>query len=267
MTITDSRPALYQKSKHAIWTDPHIQQQLLNKHLDLCSDEASRREESILMIIRFILGQTKPGSRLLDLGCGPGLYTERLADEKFVVTGIDFNRAAIEYAVGRRKQVEYLLGNYITDYPEGEFDCVTMIYCDMGTHSDCDRDLLLGKVYRSLSEGGVFIFDVFTEAIAHREQTNQGWVYEPNGGFWSATEYLLLSQTFHYPENKVYAYQYNLLLAQEAKHFIIWEKYYSEVEITEILKQAGFRKVFVYRNIAGQNSFTSDSEMFIVAEK
>ena len=48
---------------------------------------------------------------------------------------------------------------------------------------------------------------------------------------------------YHYPENKVFAYQYNLILEDTAKHFIIWERYYSEEEITSILRKVGFRKI------------------------
>ena len=78
---------------------------------------------------------------------------------------------------------------------------------------------------------------------------------------------LLLSQTFHYPKNKVFAYQHNLVLEGTIKHFIIWERYYSENEITDILEKVGFRKVSIYKDLLGKNNFTLSSEIFIVAEK
>ena len=131
MKINDRKPILFEKSDHNIWTDPYIQQQMLKKHLDLHSDEASRRQEYIVKIVNFILQHTKPKSRSLDLGCGPGLYTSLLADEMHTVTGIDFNKASIEYATRKRKDIEYILGNYIMNYPTGQYDLITMIYCDM----------------------------------------------------------------------------------------------------------------------------------------
>lgn len=267
MKITDRKPVLFKKSDCNIWTDPYIQQQMLTKHLDLVSDAASRRQESILKIVDFILRHTGPESRLLDLGCGPGLYTSLLADEKCVVTGIDFNKASIEYAAGKRKEINYILGDYIVDFPAGEYDAVTMIYCDMGTHPDSNRDRLLENIYRSLADGGIFIFDVFSEGIIHDRQEGKSWEYAPSGGFWDEREYLLLSQTFHYPENKAFAYQYNLILDGIVKQFIIWERYYSEQEITGVLKKAGFRKISVCKGLLGDNNFTSASEMFLVAEK
>ena len=63
------------------------------------------------------------------------------------VTGIDFNKASIEYATRKRKDIEYILGDYIMNYPTGQYDLITMIYCDMGTHSDSDRDKLLKNIY------------------------------------------------------------------------------------------------------------------------
>ena len=39
-----------------------------------------------MKIVDFILQHTKPQSHLLDLGCGPGLYTSLLADKDYMVT-------------------------------------------------------------------------------------------------------------------------------------------------------------------------------------
>ena len=267
MRIIDHKPVLFEKSVHNIWTDPYIQQQILKDHLDPQSDGASRKQESVLKIVDFILQHTKPQSHLLDLGCGPGLYTSLLADKDYMVTGIDFNKASIEYAIGKREEINYILGDYINNYSMGKYDAITMIYCDMGTHPDSDRDRLLDNIYLSLADGGILIFDIFSEGIIDDRQESRDWEYAPCGGFWNESEYLLLSQTFHYPENKAFAYQYNLILEDTAKHFIIWERYYSEEEITSILKKVGFRKISIYKELLGKNDFTSSSEFFIVAEK
>lgn len=266
MNITDKKPALFQKTTCNIWTDPYIQQQMLREHLNPKSDGASRRQESILRITEFVLNHSKPASRLLDLGCGPGLYTSFLKDKGYEVTGIDFNQASIDYAISQRKDIHYIYGDYINQYPEGKYDTAIMIYCDLGTHSDDDRDKLLKNIHHSLDDGGVFIFDVFTEELVNDKHEGRSWDYAPTGGFWNEDEYLLLSQTFHYPENKAFAYQYNLLLKDKTKHFIVWDRYYSEEEITIILQKAGFKKVTIHRNVLDSNNFTSASEMFVVAE-
>ena len=164
MKIIDKEPTLFEKSENNIWTDPYIQQQMLENHLDLLPDRASRSQESILKTTNFILAHTKPGNCLLDLGCGPGLYTSLLADEKYIVTGVDFNKASIEYATGKRKDINYKLADYINNFPVEKYDVITMIYCDMGTHPDTDRNqmkcatsgspLLVGSVKRSVQTIG-----------------------------------------------------------------------------------------------------------------
>lgn len=267
MRIINKKPVLFKKSDSMIWTDPYIQQQILKKHLDFQSDEASRKQESVLKIVDFILKHTEPESRLLDLGCGPGLYTSLLAKENYRVTGIDFNKASIEYARGKRDGAEYILNDYINHYPSGKYDSIILIYCDMGTHSDHERDRLLENIYRSLTDDGVFIFDVFSERIIQDRQENQSWEYAPQGGFWNGSEYLLFSQTFHYPKNKAFAYQHHLILKETIKHFIIWERYYSEKEITDLLKKVGFREISIHKKLLGKNNFTSSSEIFVVAQK
>lgn len=267
MKITEKKPALFENTACNIWTDPYIQQQMLHAHLDPLSDGASRKEESILKITAFICQHTTSGSRLLDLGCGPGLYTSLLADKGYSVTGIDFNKASIAYAAEKRSDITYIWGDYIKNYPTGKYDVAILIYCDLGTHSDNDRNRLLTQIYHSLDDGGVFIFDVFTARITQDKQEGKSWEYAAEGGFWSESEYIVLSQTFHYPEAHAFAYQYNLVTGSETKHFIVWDRYYSEEEITILLQEIGFRNVTIVKDILNGNDFTSNSEMFVVAEK
>lgn len=267
MIIQDHKPEAFTKTACNIWTDLYIQQQMLTEHLNPVSDGATRRRESVLKITDFILTHAKPGGSLLDLGCGPGVYTSLFHEKGFQVTGIDFNKASVEYAIQEHADIRYLCGDYIQNYPKGSFDTAIMIYCDMGTHSDNDRDVLLKNIYQSLNEDGVFIFDVFTEDLVKDKTETRNWEYAPDGGFWSDESYLLLSQTFHYPKEKAFAYQYNLLTRNDNKHFIVWDRYYNQQEITEVVKRAGFSKVTLYTDILGDNNFTSSSEMFIVAQK
>lgn len=266
MDIIKTKPVLFQKTKENIWTDPYIQNNLLKEHLNPFSDGASRNMDAVERTVNFIQSRIKPGSRLLDLGCGPGIYAEWLTDWGHSVTGIDINTKAIEYARNQNTHIKYIEGNYITDFPDGKFDAIIMIYCDMGTHSDDERDLLLKNCFDALEPGGKLIFDVFDSGITSDRMHGNGWEYKKSG-FWAEEEYLLLKQTFHYPENKAFAYQYNLILKEDARHFIIWERYYSEEEIIGILWRTGFRNVDIQKGLLGRNTFTSSSEMFIVAEK
>lgn len=267
MKIIDQRPELFVKSKASIWTDPYIQKNMLEAHINLSSDAGSRRAVAIRTVVNFIDSNIPRGSDILDLGCGPGLYAELLTLKGHHITGIDINKASIEYAIRYNKDIKFIEGDYITQFPEGRYDAVMMIYCDMGTLSDVDRDKLLENCYTSLKEQGVLIFDVFNEKIATERKEESTWEYAPDGGFWSPHPYLLLKQVFHYPENHTFAYQYNVLTEKESNHFIVWERYYTEKDIAETLERAGFKEIEFRCGLLKGNNFTSDNVTFVVAER
>ncbi len=268
MNIINTKPDLFQRTEACIWTDPYIQANLLKAYLDLSSDAASRNMKSIERTVDFIDNNIKKGGDILDLGCGPGLYTDLFWKKGYRVAGIDFNKKAIEYAIQETSpDIKYIEGDYITNFPMGKYDAIIMIYCDMGTHSDEDRDVLLSNCYESLEEGEKLIFDVFNENLITDKKEILSWDYQPDGGFWAHEEYLLLSQIFHYPENCAIASQYNLIQKDKVKHFVIWDRYYKEDEIAMILKNIGFSKVGFEHGLLADNDFTSTNAMFVIAEK
>ena len=81
------------------WDDPAFSERMLAEHLSQQHDRASRRAATIDMQVRFIARQvSEDGARVLDLGCGPGLYLHRLARQGYRCHGIDFSPAAIRHA-------------------------------------------------------------------------------------------------------------------------------------------------------------------------
>lgn len=82
------------------WDDPHISQSLLRSHLDPGNDLASRRKSFIdasTIGLPGVLGLA-PGSRLLDLGCGPGLYATPFARNGVAVLSVDASRRSLRHA-------------------------------------------------------------------------------------------------------------------------------------------------------------------------
>ena len=130
---------------NTLWDDDHISKGMLEAHLNPDWDAATRNHAFLDKSVKWI-SEIAPPSRfkkLLDLGCGPGLYAERFVKTGYSVTGIDFSKRSIEYAKEQTKcngsGIEYHYQNYLSlDYTE-EFDLVTLIYCDYAALSVSDR--------------------------------------------------------------------------------------------------------------------------------
>jgi len=94
------KPALFTPGEKKFWDDPHISKCMLEAHLDPNHDAASRRPEIIDQTVHYLFesGILKHGMKVLDLGCGPGLYAERLYKAGVDVVGLDISERSIEYA-------------------------------------------------------------------------------------------------------------------------------------------------------------------------
>jgi ubiquinone/menaquinone biosynthesis C-methylase UbiE len=68
----------------------------------------------------------RPGTRLLDAGCGSGLFAELAAQGGADVTGLDAAPGLIEYARHRRPTADYVVGDLQRmPFDDGAFDVVT----------------------------------------------------------------------------------------------------------------------------------------------
>ena len=104
-----------------LWNHPHISQQMLKLHLDPTSDPASRNQAFMEKSIQWIAQkcQINAHSAILDLGCGPGLYTFEFAKTGAHVTGIDISKTTdiIHILSSRYENVSFDANNYdITEW-------------------------------------------------------------------------------------------------------------------------------------------------------
>ena len=93
-----------------------------------------------------------PGERILDLGCGDGALTERLAALGCTVIGVD--AAADMVAAARRRGVEAYVAKGENLRFVAEFDAV---FSNAALHWMRDADAVLRGVRRALKPGGRFV--------------------------------------------------------------------------------------------------------------
>ncbi len=249
-----NKPKLYDKGTSVMWTDPHISKHLLELHINPDIDTASRSQDKINSITKWILEQIdKPKRKILDLGCGPGLYAELLAQNGHSVTGIDFSANTIQYAAKNAKElqleIEYLNTDYLNLNYDNQFDVILLIYLDFCALIPSDRDRVLKIVHKALKKGGIFIFDVVNEKNIDKKTIQQSWEIQEKG-FWKNKPYVALSNGYHYPEARVLA-NHHIIIDQDYKidSYIFWTHYYEQKDLIPILESKGFTDTKNYENI------------------
>jgi 2-polyprenyl-3-methyl-5-hydroxy-6-metoxy-1,4-benzoquinol methylase len=95
-----SEPEPWAEGEKIPWDEPGFSERMLQEHLTDRHDAASRRGLIIDRHVHWIHTEMlqERHSRVLDLGCGPGLYTSRLARAGHQCVGIDFGPASIQFA-------------------------------------------------------------------------------------------------------------------------------------------------------------------------
>jgi len=266
------KPDLYAESTSKFWDDEHISKGMLEAHLHPKWEAASREHDFIDKSVEWIENITSSfNKKLLDLGCGPGLYAERLYEKGYEVTGIDFSKRSIEYAKDKASQknqnINYIYKNYLEINYNNEFDIVLLIYCDFVVLSDNNREVLLKKIYDSLKSGGKFVFDVFTSMEFENKKESNTWYISEEDSFWKPAKHLCLQSHFTY-EGGVRLDQ-NVIIDKDGKVDIIrnWYKEFTKDTITCEIKEAGFKKVDIYSDVTGAPYYDESKTICIVAEK
>ncbi len=183
------KPEAFASSTAPFWNDEHISKNMLAAHLHPDWDAATRKMETVEKTVQYIhsIASKLQGKKILDLGCGPGIYAEKFYELGYNVTGVDISERSINYAIENAKKynydIKYILSDYTTLKSKEKYDIILMIFCDYGVLSPDNRKKVLEYVYESLSDNGLFIFDVFTpNDKLGREETSNYYVCK-NGGF------------------------------------------------------------------------------------
>jgi trans-aconitate methyltransferase len=96
-----------------------------------------------------------PGERILDLGCGDGALTEKIAAHGAAVIGVDASQAFIEAARQRGLDARVMLGEALEF--TSEFDAV---FSNAALHWIRGQDEMLQGVFRALKPGGRFVAEM-----------------------------------------------------------------------------------------------------------
>ena len=253
------KPELWQRSELPFWNDEHISKGMLEAHLSPDTDAASRKPETIDNTVKWLSQVIPEKARLLDLGCGPGLYTKKLSALGYEVTGMDFSKRSIDYA----KEHDALTGYVFKDYLEmdycGEFDAVIMIYCDYSALTAPERKKILSNIKKALKPNGIFIFDVFSQSHFIGKSEYASWYTDNAGGsFWNEKPHICLEAEYEYENHTVFADKSVVITDSGVCEYIIWDTAYTEERLKNELAASGFEVKSIFGDTCGKEYADGD---------
>jgi ubiquinone/menaquinone biosynthesis C-methylase UbiE len=253
-------PQPWSEGDNIPWNDPDFSRRMLKEHLTQDHDAASRRLEIIDRHVHFIHTQVlkEEPSRILDIGCGPGLYTHRLARLGHTLSGIDFSPAAVEYA-RRVAESESLACTYtLSDVRAVEieplaYDLVMFIFGDFNVFCPEDARAVLHKAQSALKPGGVLLLEPSTEAGIRKIGAEAPVWYTAQVGLFSDHPHLMLHESYWDEPHKAATNRHIVVDAASGlvTRFAASYQAYTQDELRLLLEACGFGDVCFYPSLTG----------------
>ncbi len=192
LLAADARPRAWDGAFQLPWNDPAFSERMLRCHLDPDTDMASRRPELIARHCDWLELRLGPGPhRILDVGCGPGLYLHELARRGHAGVGFDFAPAPLRWARDTAAAEDLdctFLDADLTALPAdlaqrvGPCDAITFWFGEFHSFRPAVAAAFLPVLASCLKPGGLFVLefqprDIFVEEDASR------WSVEADGPF------------------------------------------------------------------------------------
>lgn len=254
-----------------LWTDPHTAGRMLAYHLDERVDAASRNHAFVdrsaeWIVARFGLG---PGASVVDFGCGPGLYAQRLARRLVDVTGIDFSASSLRYArdaaAAEGLAIEYVEADYLRYRTDRRYELVMIVMCDFCALSPDQRSTLLRSFRSLLAPGGSVLLDLYSLAMLASREEQATCAPGLLDGFWSAGEYYGFLNTFKYEERRLVLDKYTIVEPTRTRRILNWFQCFSPEDVEEELARAGLRIDELLGDVAGGAYDPGATEFAVVA--
>jgi len=265
-------PEPFEPGTQEVWLDEDVADYVLKAHFDETIPGGSRDSTFIDETVGFIsqLAPVEKFKKVIDLGCGPGLYSNKLAERGYDVVGVDFNKTSIKYAINEsinhNLSIDYRIEDITNIEIENEFDLALLIYQIYCVFSPENRKKILRNVHRGLKTGGLVLFDVLSEANYDNFEENLMWSVSHGDSPMSDKEHLVLYASIKYPNHVSLAR--NILVFEDGKivNYNYWNQHFSIDSLAKEVNEAGFTLEKVYAAVNG-GDYIADSDSFAVVLK
>lgn len=244
-------PVPWADGENIPWRDPAFSERMLVEHLNATHDAASRPAEKIDAHVAWlheeILGG-RPG-KVLDLTCGPGLYTQRLAKLAHACVGIDYAPAAIAYAK-RQAKSEGLQCTYVqadvreAAFGEG-FDLAMMLHGQLNVFRRGEVADLLPRVYDALAPGGRLVLEIQSFEHMHGDGRKHCDWCDAETDLFSERPHLVLNESFWIEDAQARVDRWYIIdvATGEVEHHALTNEAYSAEQLEVLLAGAGLTEI------------------------
>lgn len=230
------------------WNDADFSQRMLENHLSQEHDWASRKLAVIERQVDWLCSQLAPGAKVLDLGCGPGFYTQLLAKRGFCCTGVDFSPASIAYAQQQAQaaglDIDYQLLDVRSYRPPKKFDFIMMTFGELNVFSAADTKSLLKDCANWLTPNGKLLVEVHSfDEVKRQGQAKPSGQRHSQGLFLDAPHLLLTEhawdEALQTSSTLFWVIEENGKVTRFGSRMQAWQ----DGEYLQLLNECGFNKI------------------------
>ena len=254
-------PTAWAEGENIPWNDPGFSGRMLAEHLNQDHNLASRRFDIIDRHVQWIHEHLLGGSptRILDLTCGPGFYTNRLAGLGHECVGIDYGpesiRHARETATGEGLACTYRAEDVRdADFGAG-YGLVMMIFGQFNVFRRTDARAILEKALSALLPGGLLLLEPQRfDTVEKNGRAGSSWYScGQAGGLFSERSHLCLSESF-WDSGRCSATQRFFIVDAETGDVTLHalsNEAYTDTQFQELLTRVGFGDIRFFPSLAG----------------
>lgn len=229
-------------------------------------------DDWMVMIQQMIAQKESPVQSIIDLGCGTGVITRKLAAAGYTMTGVDQSSEMLSQA---KKGLESADSIKWVEADMTELDGLQHYYdmaiscCDVINYLTSLEDVekAIKNIYQLLKKDGIFFFDVHSMYTVEDIYIGQTFsdVTDEAAYIW---------ECIPGEENGEMYHQLTFFHQEEGDHFTRFQEKHHQrtfpVEVyQQILKKIGFKKINIYADFSLElNNWNEQSErIFFLAEK
>jgi SAM-dependent methyltransferase len=212
-------------------------------------------------------------AKILDLGCGPGLYSSRLARLGHDCLGIDYGPASIAHAEAEARK-DGLRCTYrhqdirTAEYGSG-FDLVMLIFGEFNVFRPTEAMSILQKAHRALADGGILLLEPHTFSVIERLGGRRPFWYSAQSELFSDSPHLYLEESFWDASSSVATIRYYIVDAATGKvtRYAQSLQAYTDEEYNSVLLDNGFKAISRCPSLTGKQDPTQSDLFALIGRK